>query len=226
MNYHHNDELIEGLAQRYVTGLMRGQARARFRSLVSEYPRIAQQVTLWEQHLNGLADQLKPMQPQPKVWQNIQQRLFTPTRTSNPFWRIFGGLAAVTAAVLLIVVIQLQTQIPEVPAVDRIALIKDEQQLTLWVLNVKPDSIKVTPQPNVEARNDKDYELWMLPKDGSAPVSLGLLPESSTAKALDPPAEFQLAQVGALAVSLEPTGGSTTGAPTGPVLYTTDIITL
>ena len=225
MNYQ-NDTLIDTLAHRYVISLMRGQARVRFRYLISQHPRIAQQVTLWEQHLNGLTEQLSPMKPRPQVWQKIQQTLFKPAQNSAPFWRLFGGLAAATAAVLMIVVVQLQTQTPEPPLSERIALIQSEQQRTLWVLNVQPDKIQATAQANVESRNDKDYELWMLPKDGSAPVSLGLLPESTQSTALNPPAEFQLARVGALAVSLEPTGGSTTGAPTGPVLYTTDIITL
>lgn len=225
MNYQ-NDILIDTLAHRYVIGLMRGQARVRFRYLISQHPRIAQQVTLWEQHLNGLTEQLSPMKPRPQVWQKIQQTLFKPAQNSASFWRLFGGLAAATAAVLMIVVVQLQTQTPEPPLSERIALIQSEQQRTLWVLNVQPDKIQATAQANVESRNDKDYELWMLPKDGSAPVSLGLLPESTQPTALNPPAEFQLARVGALAVSLEPTGGSTTGAPTGPVLYTTDIITL
>ena len=66
---------------------------------------------------------------------------------------------------------------------------------------------------------DKSLELWMLP-DGGAPRSLGLLSATGIARvALTAEVETTLAGIPALAVSLEPAGGSTTGAPTGPVLY-------
>jgi anti-sigma-K factor RskA len=67
---------------------------------------------------------------------------------------------------------------------------------------------------------DKALELWMLP-DGAAPRSLGLVPASGIGRiALPAVPEVALAGVPALAVSLEQAGGSPTGAPQGPVLYT------
>ena len=55
-------------------------------------------------------------------------------------------------------------------------------------------------------------ELWIIAPD-AAPVSLGLLQEASLAVPYP-----TLPQGWTLAVSLEPAGGSPTGAPTGPVL--------
>ena len=100
------------------------------------------------------------------------------------------------------------------------------QQKSLWVLSISDNSIEVVPQRTIEPYSDKDYQLWMLPADGSNPVSLGLLPEQAGSIMLTPPDAFKLAQVNGLAVSLEPAGGSPTGLPTGPVLYTTDIAQL
>lgn len=61
----------------------------------------------------------------------------------------------------------------------------------------------------------KDYQLWILSPDSPAPISAGLI---STATAQTP---FQsprpLAQVAALAISLEPKGGSE--SPRGPVIF-------
>ena len=57
----------------------------------------------------------------------------------------------------------------------------------------------------------------MVPDDGSAPVSLGLLPKSGDVQ-LVRPSQLTLAGVSALAVSLEPLGGSPSGSPT-EVLY-------
>jgi len=68
--------------------------------------------------------------------------------------------------------------------------------------------------------SDKSLELWMLP-DGGAPRSLGVLPATGVARITLPALpDVALANVPALAVSLEQAGGSTTGAPQGPVLYT------
>ena len=65
----------------------------------------------------------------------------------------------------------------------------------------------------------KTLELWMLPQ-GQPPRSLGVLPTGELVRVpLAAPTDAALANVPALAVSLEPTGGSPTGLPTGPVLY-------
>jgi anti-sigma-K factor RskA len=73
---------------------------------------------------------------------------------------------------------------------------------------------------SVTIARDRSLELWMLP-DGRPPQSLGLVPASGVDRvALRAPAGVTLQNIPALAVSLEPAGGSTTGAPTGPVLYT------
>jgi anti-sigma-K factor RskA len=68
---------------------------------------------------------------------------------------------------------------------------------------------------------DRSLELWALPP-GAAPKSLGLISAGDKLAALQLPAaaDQSLADVPMLAVSLEPKGGSPTGAPTGPVLYT------
>jgi anti-sigma-K factor RskA len=65
------------------------------------------------------------------------------------------------------------------------------------------------------------YELWGLPaKEGDAPRSLGLVPnvDKGTIK-LAAVADQSLSDFPKLAISLEPDGGSRTGAPTGPVMY-------
>ncbi len=70
----------------------------------------------------------------------------------------------------------------------------------------------LTPVPVPPGR---DLELWILPKGGTQPASLGVLPAAGRQIVL-PAAPAPGTQ---LMVSLEPQGGSTTGAPTGPVLY-------
>ena len=70
---------------------------------------------------------------------------------------------------------------------------------------------------SAEPTDGRVPELWLLPPAGAAPKSLGLLDPNK-------PLRLVLKEQGlsagtmALAVSLEPQGGSPTGAPTGPVV--------
>jgi anti-sigma-K factor RskA len=73
---------------------------------------------------------------------------------------------------------------------------------------------------------DKTLEVWLVPPDGT-PRSLGLLPsaEGGTTVALNLPHDIAEAlATSQLAVSLEPSGGSSTGLPTGPVLFSGAVI--
>jgi anti-sigma-K factor RskA len=80
-------------------------------------------------------------------------------------------------------------------------------------LSVRASGLAVRPPGH-------DYELWALPKDG-APVSLGLLPyvQASTQRRLTTAQQQALQRAAQLAVSLEPTGGSPTGQPTGAIVF-------
>ena len=63
----------------------------------------------------------------------------------------------------------------------------------------------------------KSLELWALPKDGK-PRSLGVFRNAGDTRLVLVPGDRRLAGMTALAVSLEPGGGSPTGQPTGPIL--------
>ncbi len=65
---------------------------------------------------------------------------------------------------------------------------------------------------------DKDFELWLIVGD-KAPVSLGLVSAvANSTTSVPDKLQAALAEGAKLAVSVEPKGGSTTGAPTGPVV--------
>jgi len=67
--------------------------------------------------------------------------------------------------------------------------------------------------------SSRSLELWALPK-GRPPRSLGVVEGVQDALLqLPADADVSLSDVPILAVSVEPKGGSLTGAPTGPVLY-------
>src|SRR3546814_7580452 len=78
----------------------------------------------------------------------------------------------------------------------------------------------VTPLNLAAPATGHSLELWLIAQDRK-PESLGLLkPQASTLITLN---KTRLAPEVTLAVSLEPTGGSPTGQPTGAVLYAGEI---
>jgi len=97
---------------------------------------------------------------------------------------------------------------------------KSQKPVLVVSAGVKSDQLWIkTLDPAIHVA-DKSLELWALPA-GAAPKSLGLIAESDKAALkLVAAADQSLGDIPALAVSLEPKGGSTTGAPTGPVLFT------
>jgi anti-sigma-K factor RskA len=104
----------------------------------------------------------------------------------------------------LVVVLQ---QEPTAPA---FLLTLDTQKRMLTVRRVS-----ATPETG------RSYELWVISSRSPSPRSLGVVGNDEfTQRAL--PGNFDAATLRAAsyAVSLEPAGGSTTGAPTGPILFT------
>jgi anti-sigma-K factor RskA len=75
--------------------------------------------------------------------------------------------------------------------------------------------VSATPEAN------KSYELWMISSRLGSPRSLGVVGNGEfTQRALPGSYDTDTLRTATYAVSLEPAGGSKTGAPTGPVLFT------
>lgn len=86
----------------------------------------------------------------------------------------------------------------------------DTQRRTLFVRRVS-----ATPEAG------KSYELWLISKRLGAPRSLGLVGNDEfTERALPANYDVDTLRGASYAVSLEPAGGSKSGVPTGPVLFT------
>lgn len=221
-----DQELLDALAVDFILGAMKGAARKRFQRLMMANPKVRQSVWRWEQHLNPLAESLPATLPNKAVWQRIQQRLgwlaaaapAAPARTGK-YW-----LALATAASLLLAVVMLRPMLLS-PLSQDIAVIQTSDAKAWWLVSKADNRLRVKATAAVTDDIVHDYELWMLPADGQAPISLGLLPQQGE-RALSWPASAEGIAIAALAVSLEPLGGSTTGAPTGPVLFTAEIMTL
>jgi anti-sigma-K factor RskA len=86
----------------------------------------------------------------------------------------------------------------------------DMQRRTLFIRKV-----------SATAEAGKSYELWLISKNLGAPRSLGVIGNDEfTSRNLGGNYDADTLRAATYAVSLEPNGGSPTGAPTGPVLFT------
>ena len=98
----------------------------------------------------------------------------------------------------------------------------DVRQATVNVTGGGTATVSVSPSKDaiVVKMNDvpappagKVYQMWLIPKDGSAPVSQGLM----DAEALSKPAVVKgISTAASLGITVEPTGGST--SPTMPIV--------
>lgn len=221
-----DQELRDALAVDFILGAMKGAARKRFQRLMMANPEVRQTVWRWEQHLNPLAESLPATMPDKAVWQRIQQRLgwLAPTATPAPANSTKYWLALATAASILLAVVMLRP-ILYTAAPQEIAVIQTSDAKAWWLVSKAQNQLQVKATATVTDDAQHDYELWMLPANGQAPISLGLLPQQGE-RLLDWPAAADGIAIAALAVSLEPVGGSITGAPSGPVLFTAEIVTL
>ncbi|WP_395373316.1 anti-sigma factor domain-containing protein [Marinicella sp. W31] len=230
MNYL-DEQLKNALSAEFVLGTLQGRARQRYQRLLMEVDPLRKNVWQWEKHLNQLGSSLPKVKPESYVWENIQMRLGFETETTvetvkTPWWKplLVPGFAAM-AVFLATALWLLWSDIPQpVDLTERVAIVQNADAEALWLIEIQADVLKVQATAKLPQYSDKDYQLWMLAADGRAPVPLGILPQSGGVE-IPRSALFNQLEIAALAVSLEPLGGSPNGSPT-QVLFTTELVSM
>lgn len=231
-------ERIESLAAEYVLGSLKGQARRRFERWMMESYRVRQEVWFWEEKLGSLADAVPGDQPPGRVWKSIEARLWPEPRVSRTskdtgsrtgwFWPSWGALATAAALVMAVVLVQQPEPQPAPGPLLSGAVVQENVSDPLWLVSelASVNQLRMRPVAATQAEAGKDYELWIVPESGS-PLSLGVVPVGGVYQVtLTDEARRVLATSRTLAISLEPAGGSPTGAPTGPILHVTKLYEL
>ncbi|HEY8250251.1 MAG TPA: anti-sigma factor [Burkholderiales bacterium] len=219
MNYRDKPELRERLAAEYALGTLRGRARERLRRWLRDDAELAREVAAWEARLVPMAEAIPPVAPPPRLWQGIENRLEN-ARKPFSFWKTLGLVASGAAAALLAVAVLLPPQRAGISP-SYIAVLSDPKtNHPVLVATAERGEMVLrvnTLDPAIHVAG-RSLELWALPR-GAQPRSLGLVSDQKAILRLAAAADQSLGDVPALAVSLEPQGGSPTGQPTGPVLY-------
>jgi anti-sigma-K factor RskA len=231
MDYSKPDR-AEALAAQYVAGTMRGGARRRFENLLAAHPALRGAVNDWQDRLMPLTTALPPVQPAPKVWQAIQRRLWPAAapaakpslwQTLN-LWRTLSAVATVAVVALGVrvatpppaeapIVVVLQGT-PAAPGAVGAA------GGVVASFSADGSALVARPLTPVSLQTDRVLELWWARETG-APKSLGLIKADGTTvlRKGQLPGGLRGSGIDHMAVSVEPPGGSPTGAPTGPVVF-------
>ncbi len=228
-------ELVDRLAAEYVAGSLRGPARRRLEALLPAHPALRDAVFAWQERLAPLTASIEPQAPPAAVWQRIEARLdggraavAAVGKPAAPRWwqrlAVWQGLSGLALAGVIGLGVLLASPGPvSAPVIVVLspaappAGTAAEAVPASFVASISGDGRALVTRPltRVAMQADRTLELWAVPAAGN-PRSLGLI-------AADAPTVLRRGALtqgaAALAVSLEPPGGSPTGVPTGPVLY-------
>jgi anti-sigma-K factor RskA len=219
-------ERADALAAEYVAGTLRGRARSRFEALLPGHPALQRAVRDWQARLIPLTTAVPEVAPPPRVWRAIESRLW-PAPAVQPWWQGLGLWRALSATALAGVVGLSVLLGSPAPAQAPVVVVLESTGTTA----VNPSTIvasfsgdgralvtrTLTP---VALSTDRVLELWSVPPQGK-PRSLGLISANGATVLKREHLSATLLKGGtaALAVSVEPPGGSPTGVPTGPVVF-------
>ena len=197
----------DALAAEYVLGVLSLPDRIAAETRAAKDPAFAARITAWQDRLADLNDGFDPVAA-PDLMPQIEARLFgQPAPKRRP---LLGWLAgALTAAAIAVAAVAILLPAPQAPLV---ATLGSETDPLRFEARHNGTQLIVARITGTAAPAGKVQEVWIIAPD-AAPVSLGLIGDAPlTVDYPDTPTGWTLA------VSLEPEGGSPTGAPTGPVL--------
>lgn len=231
----------EARAGEYVIGTMPADEREAFERELPSVPALQAAVRAWEERLADLVSLVPDQTPDPAVWAALERALerktqresastaapeylsaaamagsLLPLRRSRARWR--GAAAAMTALAAGLALFVTSTVWRD-KGTSYLAVINRGGDLPALVVEVDTGAGVVHVRSlAAETPTGRSLELWLI-APGGTPRSLGLVDQPRRDRAMPAAAKGGDLAGATLAVSVEPKGGSTTGGPTGPVIY-------
>ena len=210
------------IAAEYVLGVLGAEERREVERRLMHEPALAAEVAFWEERLGVLADAVAPVTPPQHTWSQIEAAIASPQATQPAslwqdlaFWRGFGIASATLAAASIAALVYIGL-IPTTRAPLMATLAGSSGQPNV-VAAVTGNDLVVVPAALL-TNDPRAVELWLI-LPNQRPHSLGLIhPGQAMRLTIPPDLADRLIPDAALAISLEPPGGSPTGQPTGPVI--------
>jgi anti-sigma-K factor RskA len=224
------------LAAEYAAGVLEGDDLADARRREVDDPAFAKEVARWRGRLAPLLDDVDDVAPPAALWRRVEARLGGRSDAANDndaalrrsvgIWRTAtAGMTALAACLALALLWRAPVETvvtPQPRAVEStpmVAMVGDKQATKVMV-SWDPASRQMIMAVAGALPGDAghSHELWVIPSDGK-PRSLGTLgTDRQSHKRLAETLAKLLEQGATIAISVEPRGGSPTGAPTGPVI--------
>ncbi|MEQ1577799.1 MAG: anti-sigma factor [Hyphomicrobium sp.] len=223
---------IDGLAAEYVLGTLNREERLSVESRLLSEPALKAGIEAWQRRLTPLADTVTPVLPPPNLYNKIRAQIGLSahvislkarerqlTQRGNR-WR--NAAAAMTAmAASLVGVVAIREQHYQQMPTQFVAVLQagDDKPAFLMTVDTRTHNCVITAVA-APKKAEKSYEVWMVHDQLPKPKSLGVMSEGdmNVMPMADGP-DNDMFMNASFAVSLEPEGGSPTGAPTGPVLF-------
>ncbi len=213
------------LAGEYVLGVLSDEERRQVEARAGEDPDLAARIDYWIGRLAPLSTGIEAVRPRPVLKRRLLHTLFGGRQRPRPkaaaalaWWRAAAlgfailALASITTLVLSIL------QEPGQPPASYLALLTQTGAPPTLTARIDRQGGTVTVETALIDTGGRTAELWIIP-DGGAPRSLGLIRPAGRTDLTIPQALIRLIDApAALAVSLEPPGGSPTGQPSGPII--------
>ena len=232
MNLSHPDrrDRLDRLAAEYALGTSPPLVRRRLAAIARGDRVVADALRQWEERLAPLAAGVPAITPAPRVWARIASKLGIDMRPApappppGPWWGRVGFWRALTVSGVVVAVALGIAKFAQPPGPDVAPIVvvlagSDAKPALIATASRLDRYLTIKPVGNTAPAAGQVFELWALPQ-ASPPKSLGVIPAGGVVRVpLAAPADESLTTIPALAVSLEPPGGSPTGQPTGPVLY-------
>lgn len=223
-----SDAELQSLAGEYVLGTLSAARRREVERRLPADLRLRQEVDAWEQRLHPLTNLAEPQQPGSGLWPRIERSLFLPAAVKKSggwrawweslnFWR-WTSAAGIACSALLMVLVVNEMASPRTTKF-MVVLVAPQDKSPGWIVQTNSreqlDLIPLTSNPPPE---QKAFQFWTKGDGWKGPVSLGIVKAGQSQR-------IGLSQLPALQadqlfeITLEPSTGSPTGKPTGPILY-------
>lgn len=220
------------LAAEYVLGVLPADQRQDVAVRIETEGDLARLVDRWEEYLSPLNEAYGELVPPASVKKALDAKLFADTPILEPrtgflqsliFWRGVSG-AAIAGLLLMIALPFLRSPDVNLPSERLVAsLVSEDSDVRYLVVYDSMSAEVALSHVSGDRETGRDFELWVI-EGGNPPASLGVIPIGASVHLPVAPERRRQIESGALfAISLEPAGGSTTGAPTGPVVAAGDL---
>jgi anti-sigma-K factor RskA len=224
----------DALAGEYVLGTLDAAERAAVAARRQREGALDAAIAAWEARLAPLMDQIAPVAPPDHLLDGIMRRIdgapdngeVVALRRRLRTWRV-AALGASAAAAGLLAFVTTSTLAPPRAGQNFVAVLQRDAASPAFLVSVDTAARSLTIRPVAAVpQAGRSYELWLVNNRLRAPRSLGVVQNaaftvaSSRLNGISP----NIVRDSTFAVTLEPLGGSPSGLPTGPILYSGTLV--